>query len=66
MFNCAGCIAKDKEIAHLRAIVDSIMIAKGLGPVSQDNAKTGLEPQEVEQVAERIEDSGISTHGGHE
>lgn len=62
MFDCAACRAKDSELKHLRALVDRILIGKGLQPV--DTTAAGQEPAEmdIKDTVEKIDD--IKTFGG--
>lgn len=64
MFNnhCPACKAKDDEIKHLRALVDSVLIGKGLPPASPQGAPA-REPIENVEVPEKIE-SDIRQYGG--
>lgn len=65
MFNqCSACKAKDEEIKHLRAIVDSVLIAKGMSPVSSEPTSAAADPLEVKEKIEG--DNNIVSYGGDE
>lgn len=62
MFECQACKAKDDEIKHLRALVDSMLIGKGLTPVSAQAVPA--EPIEVKEEIFDPANSTMTTHGG--
>lgn len=65
MFSCTACKAKDDEIKHLRSLVDSILIGKGLAPVvTPVSGPQAAEPAEGTSVADEVTAADIISYGG--
>lgn len=61
-FRCRICEAKDKEIEHLHALVNSLLMAKGVAPVVTQ-AEMIVEESEEEKRQKELEKKGAVIYG---